>query len=90
MNIRYVVELTQDERDALKAMLSGGKHPARKLKRAQILLAADAALGDGAIAAATSATGSTIYRTKRRFVEGDLEAALSEETTAGCRAPADR
>lgn len=57
MNIRYVVELTQDERDALKAMLSGGKHPARKLKRAQILLAADAALGDGAIAAATRASG---------------------------------
>jgi transposase len=83
MNVRYVVELTQDERDALKAMLSGGKHAARKLKRAQILLAADAALGDGAIAAATRASASTIYRTKRRFVEGNLEAALSEELRPG-------
>jgi hypothetical protein len=39
MNVRYRVDLTQAERNALGALLSGGKHPARKLKRAQILLA---------------------------------------------------
>jgi hypothetical protein len=42
MNIRYRVELSHAERDELTALLSGGKHPVRKLKRAQILLAADA------------------------------------------------
>ena len=31
-------ELSQAERDELAAMLVGGKHAARKLKRAQILL----------------------------------------------------
>ncbi len=41
MNIRYRVELSQDERDQLTALLSGGKHPARKIKRAQILLEHD-------------------------------------------------
>ena len=41
MNVRYRVELSQAERDELMAMLGGGKHAARKLKRAQILLAAD-------------------------------------------------
>ncbi|MEF2250244.1 IS630 family transposase, partial [Ralstonia solanacearum] len=40
MNLRYRVELDQSEREVLAAMLSGGKHAARKLKRAQILLAA--------------------------------------------------
>jgi len=35
MNVRYRVELSQAERDELTAMLSGGKHAARKLKRAQ-------------------------------------------------------
>ena len=35
MNVRYRVALTQDERDELGALLSGGK-AARKLKRAQI------------------------------------------------------
>jgi hypothetical protein len=39
MNVRYRVELSQDERDALTALLSGGKHAARKLKRAQFLAA---------------------------------------------------
>src|SRR6476661_10364866 len=41
MNVRYRVELNQVERTELKALLSGGKHASRKLKRAQILLAAD-------------------------------------------------
>jgi hypothetical protein len=40
MNVRYRVDLTQYERNQLGALLSGGKHPSRKLKRAQILLAA--------------------------------------------------
>ena len=40
MNVRYRVELSQAERTELTTLLSGGKHAARKLKRAQILLAA--------------------------------------------------
>ena len=40
MNVRYRVELSQTERTELTALLSAGKHAARRLKRAQILLAA--------------------------------------------------
>ena len=83
MNIRYRVELDEAERAQLTAMLGGGKHVARKLKRAQILLAADAGVGDEEIARVVSVGGSTVYRTKRRFVEGNLEAALSEEPRPG-------
>ncbi len=83
MNIRYRVELDEAERAQLTAMLGGGKHAARKLKRAQILLAADAGVGDEEIARAVSVGGSTVYRTKRRFVEGNLETALSEEARPG-------
>jgi transposase len=83
MNVRYRVELNQAERDQLSALLSGGKHAARKLKRAQILLAADAGASDEAIATSVAVGGSTVYRTKRRFVAGDLEAALSEEPRSG-------
>jgi transposase len=83
MNVRYRVELSQAERDELTMMLSGGKHAARKLKRAQILLAADAGRGDEEIAGTVAVGGSTVYRTKRRFVEGNLERALSEEPRAG-------
>src|ERR1700686_889063 len=83
MNVRYRVELSQDERDELTALLSGGKHAARKLKRAQILLAADAGAGDEDIAISVAVGGSTVYRTKRRFVEGNLQAALIEEPRPG-------
>lgn len=83
MNVRYRVDLSQAERDQLVALLAGGKHAARKLKRAQILLAADAGASDETIVSAAAVSGSTVYRTKRRFVLGNLEAALSEEPRPG-------
>jgi transposase len=83
MNVRYRVELSQSERDQLNTLLSGGKQAVRKLKRAQILLAADAGNSDEAIATTVAVGGSTVYRTKRRFVEGNLELALSEEPRLG-------
>jgi transposase len=83
MNVRYRVDLSQTERDQLKEMLRGGHHAARKLKRAQILLAADGGASDAVIAASVSVGESTVYRTKRRFVLGNLEFALSEEPRPG-------
>jgi hypothetical protein len=83
MNIRYRVELSEAERTELATLLNGGKHAARKIKRAQILLAADAGVIDEVIANSLSVSGSTVYRTKRRFVHGNLELALSDETRPG-------
>ena len=64
-------------------MLSKGKRAARKLKRAQILLAADAGCSDEEIVRTVAVGGSTVYRTKRRFVEGNLERAPSEDRRPG-------
>jgi transposase len=64
-------------------MLSDGKRAARKLKRAQILLAADGGVADDQVARSVSVGGSTVYRTKRRFVEGNLDLALSGEARPG-------
>jgi transposase len=47
------------------------------------LLAADAGASDEEIACSVGVGGSTVYRTKRRFVVGTLEAALSEEPRPG-------
>lgn len=85
MNVRYRVELSQCEREQLTALLSGGKHAARKLKRAQILLAADGGASDEEVARSVGIGGSTVYRTKRRFVLGNLEAALNEAPRPGVR-----
>lgn len=79
MNVRYIVELTDEERTELqRPPVGGGKAPVRRVKRAQVLLAAERGQGDAAIANALPVGTSTVYRTKRRFVEEGLEAALSE------------
>ena len=62
---------------------SGGRHATRKIKRAQILLAANDGVSDEVIAATLKVSGSTIYRTRRRFVEANLEGALTEEPRPG-------
>ena len=85
MNIRYRVELSEAERSELGSLLRGGQHAARKLKRAQILLAADAGVPDETIAQSLGVGGSTVYRTKRHFVEGTLGEALHEEPRPGAK-----
>ncbi len=83
MNVKYRVDLSQGEREELTAWSRAGKIAARRLKRIQILLAADAGTDDETIASSIGVGGSTVYRTKRRFVEDGLDAALSEEPRPG-------
>ena len=60
--------LTQYRRDELGTRRAGGHRLRDNLKRALILLAAHAGVGDEAIAACVGVDGSTLYRPKRRFV----------------------
>src|ERR1043165_9749878 len=83
MNVRYRVTLDTSERVQLVSTVLGGKAAVRKLKRAQILLAADSGSTDEEIARNVSVGTSTVYRTKQRFVEEGLERALSELPRAG-------
>src|SRR5262245_55117478 len=83
MNVRYVVELTDDERNQLRALTRGGDSKVRRIKRAQILLAANGGVSDEDIARDVGVGTSTIYRTKRRFVEEGLQHALREEPRPG-------
>jgi transposase len=83
VNVRYRVTLSQEEREQLRELVRGGRGRVRRLKRAQILLAAEAGATDEAIATNVAVGTSTVYRTKRRFVEEGLEEALSEEPRPG-------
>ena len=83
MNVRYRVTLSTSERAQLVTMVLGGKLAVRKLKRAQILLAADGGSTDEQIAKNVAVGTSTVYRTKQRFVEQGLERALNEAPRAG-------
>ena len=78
MNIRYRVTLSSEERLQLETLVAGGKAAVRKIKRAQILLAAAAGAKDEVIATHIGVGTSTVYRTKQHFVEEGLECALVE------------
>ena len=69
MNVPYIVELSAAEREQLQAMVSAGSCAVRKLKRAQVLLAAERGAGDAQVASMVGVGTSTVYRTKRRLVE---------------------
>jgi transposase len=83
MNVRYRVTLKADERQQLEALVRGGTSAARRIKRAQILLAADSGSKDEAIAQNIGVGTSTVYRTKQRFVVDGLEQALNEAPRPG-------
>jgi len=86
---KYVVKLTEEERDELKRLISRGKSSARKQTRARILLKADEGLKDREIVAALGVGRSTVERTRKRFVEGNLAKALNEDPRPGARRKVD-
>jgi transposase len=80
---KWIVELSDDERGELQALLRKGKASARLLTRARILLLADEDRPDDEVAAVLHSSRSTVERIRRRFVEQGLEAALSERPRPG-------
>ena len=78
----YKVTLTNEERTRLTALVSKGKGNARHIRRAQILLLADENQPEGAwcdanIAKALKAHARTVERTREKFVQAGMEAALN-------------
>ena len=80
---RYRVTLTDAERERLRALARKGKGSARMVRRAQTLLLADEERTDEMIAAALHSGLSTVARTRQRFVEEGLEAALVDRPRPG-------
>ena len=83
MKKKYLVELSEQEREYLHKLISSGTAPARKLNRARILLKVDAgkhveakALSDRQIARMLETSTATVQRARERFYEGGLQGAL--------------
>lgn len=64
MNVRYRVMLNEDERAQLQELLVKGKSQVRKVKRAQILLAAADGVAEDEMTKVVHTSAATIYRTK--------------------------
>jgi len=81
----YIVDLTEAERATLLNLIKKGTLAARKLNRAHILLQAADGASDQAIADVLHIGRATVERTRKRFVEGNLERALTEAPRPGGR-----
>src|ERR671913_2144246 len=83
MKKKYLVELSEQEREYLHKLISSGTAPARKLNRARILLKVDVgkhaeakALSDRQIVRMLETSTATVQRARERFYEGGLQGAL--------------
>ena len=85
---KHVVRLTAADRRELERMARCGRHPARTLVHARILLKADAAKGspgwdDAAIAEALDCGTRTVARVRKKYAEGGLDVALHRKKPTG-------
>ena len=80
---KYVVTLTDDEREQVERLLKRGQVRARTSARARILLHAAEGATDEAIAAAVRVGSATVERIRQKFVEGGLDWALRERPRPG-------
>ena len=89
---KYVVKLSEDERNQLNEMIRKGKSSAQRLTKARILLKADVSeagegWSDSRIMEALETSATTVYRTRQQLVEEGFEAVLSRKQRASPPVP---
>jgi hypothetical protein len=85
MKKKYFVRLTDAERYQLKQIVSSGQAPARKIRRAQILLKSDCSEGGPnwtyyQICEAFDVAQMTVTQIRKDYVEGGIEAVLKRKS----------
>jgi transposase len=80
-NKKYIVKLTDEEREKLEKMVSRGKRSAKKILRARILLKADEEWADEQIAEALDVNVRTIERIRKQLVEKGFDSVLKGRTS---------
>ena len=79
------IRLKKAYRERLEALLRGNEVTARVRARARILLLSDKMWDRASITEATGASGSTVGRVRRRYVDEGLKSALGERPRPGAR-----
>src|SRR3982075_1475357 len=84
---KYVVRLSDDEREQLATLIRKGSNPAQLLMKARILLKADVSeagegWSDNQIIEALETSASMVFRVRKELVEEGLEAVLSRKPRA--------
>ena len=90
------MKLSAEERERLDTLIHSGKHPARKLTRARVLLKADVGeagegWSDSRIAAALDIAPSNVARIRQQLVEEGVDSVLTpKRSPASSRRPMSR
>ncbi len=92
MKKKYIVALTDEEREELRQIVKKGRSPAYKVTHARILLKADinneeGGWSDAEICKALDVGDSMVERVRRRFTEEGLEVALGRREQLNRRRP---
>ena len=79
---RYAVRLSSEDQEQLRGLIHGGRHSARVINRARILLKTDEGWSAPQVAAALDTSQRTVFRTKRRYAKEGLEGVLHDHPQA--------
>ena len=81
--MKYRVELGVGQKKRLRGIVRHADHAARKIRRARSLLHSHEGMSAMRIAELLDVHSDTVYRTRRLFVMGGLDAALEERPRSG-------
>lgn len=76
---KYIVQLTEQEREELTRLVSRGQASARMIRRAQMLLRSDEGNSDDAIAAMLGVKSMAIHNVRKQYVEEGVERTLQRK-----------
>ena len=80
---KHQVQLTSEQRQRLVDITSKGKVAVRTVKRSQILLLSEQGYKDQTIAERVGVSIATVERTRQKFVQQGLDAAITEKPRPG-------
>ena len=79
---KHTVRLSVEDRDQLRGLINSGRHSARVINRARILLKTDEGWSASQVAVALDTSQRTVFRTKRRYAEEGLGGVLHDHPQA--------
>ncbi len=80
---KHRVQLKAPDRRSLVALIRSGRHAARPITRARILLMSDRRATDQQIVQALHTSLATVERTRRKYAQGGLPRAIPDQPHPG-------
>lgn len=87
---KYIVKLTDEQKEKLNNIIDKGIHSSREIKRAKILLLAEQDKEDNEVAQIVGYTAQQVQNIRKRFFSEGLDSALKEKPRPGAPCKLDR